>query len=69
MAHWEIEYEHYRERYLNSSRVDKEAQEPVEHEHNEGDPCPDCGTPIRVSSMASWHYEPWCPNDECEWGR
>ena len=50
MAHWEIEYEHYRERYLNSSRVDKEAQEPVEHEHNEGDPCPDCGTPIRVSA-------------------
>jgi hypothetical protein len=64
-----MDYEYYRERYLNSSRVDKEHREPVEPEHKEGDPCPDCATPILVSSMGPGYYEAWCPNDECEWGR
>lgn len=63
-AHAERDFERQRERFHTDLSKPEE-----EHEHEEGDPCPECGTPIKVSSMGEGHYEPWCPNDDCEWGR
>jgi hypothetical protein len=64
-AHAETDFERQRELAATGEDFPPEPKQ----EHEEGDPCPECSTPIRVSSYSPEHHEPWCPNDDCEWGR